>query len=443
MKHPSLSPTGRSPTRAVVVALGLLAASATLFATDAHACSPPMPAVHRTLEPATAATAVPLNAQIRARYRQYSGDYASTMPPPHLADAAGNEVAATVTKVVNKQELVFLIEPTAPLSANTTYSVVDHLGVTGTMCSLLPGAADACNAKEVTAGTFTTGTAADDIKPGFLGLSGIKSTWQECDNSACCGPYKGWHVALAWDKATDNLPAEQVRYNVYGPAVAGGAIKRLAHSVTFATGASGGGFLIGTTSLGAMPDGDYEVCAIDQAGNETCTGKKMSWQAPPPPGSTDGGGTDADAGGSDADGGSGDVDGGDTDDAPDADDAAATDDTVDAHDSDSAGGDGDAAKDAQTGTDADSAGAADVQPDTAADVNASDTGADTTAPDTASGGTAASTKASADSGCSAIGPISGGPGGVVLLLMFVVAALTLRRFRNLQPEKQGFQGNEQ
>ena len=72
---------------------------ALLVAADAIACSPPLPVVNRTVEPADGSKDVVRNVQVRVRYTQWGGqDYVSTMSPPKLVDGTGKDGQHKLTK---------------------------------------------------------------------------------------------------------------------------------------------------------------------------------------------------------------------------------------------------------------------------------------------------------------------------------------------------------
>lgn len=255
-----------------VVAAGLLSRSAL-------ACSPPAPGVFRSVEPAKGAAAVPTNVQVRVHYQDSGTGIIATLAPPQLHDAAGEQVQAKVATVVNPRETIFVLEPAAPLVPGAKYTVVDWLGTTEDFCGQwLP---PLCTQQLVAASTFTVGTAPDTLPPTFGGLQAIANDWQSCDDSACCGPYSGWWLTFKWAPATDDGPVGSVRYNVYRHD--SGGKTPVARFLTSAAGASVGGYLGWAANLGAIADGLFSACAVDSAGQETCAGAPVAWQALPPP----------------------------------------------------------------------------------------------------------------------------------------------------------------
>ncbi len=283
-----------------VAALLGCAALAAVAPHEADACSPPMPGIARTMAPASKATGVPRSAKVRLHYRATGSVALPANKVPRLLDAAGKELPTLVEEVLNAHERIFVLSPKSPLPAGAVITVKDWLGTTSNFCSQF-GGANQCVDAEVTAGTFTVGTAIDEKAPTFAGLTGFKADWDACDNSACCGPYAGYRVKLAWQAATDDQGDKHVRYRVLRHTTSGKVT--VGAWLQSAVGATSGGFLAGTANLGLLADGTYEVCAADQSGNETCGATSQQWTAPAPPGQADAGSTDAgstDAGGTDS-----------------------------------------------------------------------------------------------------------------------------------------------
>jgi len=250
------------------------------------------------VQPAHADKGIPINAEVRVRYQpntSAAAGFVDGLPAPTLVDAQGKLVAAQVEQRKDMKATLYILRPKAPLSPNSTFTVQDGFGSKESWC----GSFDApCVSAASVAGSFTTAAQADTSPPFFVGLLGFDASWQSCGDSNCCGPFAGYQVALQWGPATDDSDAKQLRYNVYRM---DGGKKALASFAIAAVGSTVGGYLAFASNLGVLADGDYQVCAIDLAGNESCPNGSKTFVAPAPPApdaapDTDGGATGADAG---------------------------------------------------------------------------------------------------------------------------------------------------
>jgi len=265
----------RAPVALTRTLMGLTLLCGVITAPRALACSAPNPGLSRSHEPPSGTVDVPVNAQIRVRYREWGGSFLGGMKPPALVDNAGAPVDGKTTVIVNHRETVFVIAPAAPLKPQSTYTVRDYTGSTSGSCVPMAGPGTPCTDTQVDAAIFSTGDSADTVKPTFAGLHTITQAYDSCGSTNCCGPYAGWRMFLQWDPATDNRPASGLRYNIYGP---GGKLRGAFMTSGHAT--TGSGYLLSQSNLGKADDGAWSVCAVDIAGNEACPGPELTWTTP-------------------------------------------------------------------------------------------------------------------------------------------------------------------
>lgn len=260
--------------RPILLAACAAAAVALFASAPATACTAPAPGVHRAMQPTRDATGIPRNTEIRLRFKGYNDEgYIDAMANPSLRDAQGQPVLTGVEKRVDHQGTVFILRPAAPLAAEASYTVLDDLGTAEDFAPFMRGIPQHGQA---VAGSFTTGSQLDETAPTFSGLTGFSSSWDECDNGACCGPYAGYRIGLLWEPATDDQNANDLTYNVYRQLDPSGkqvppVDKVLVGSfLVTTTGAVGTPYLAWASTLGSLEDGAYQVCAIDLAGHENC-----------------------------------------------------------------------------------------------------------------------------------------------------------------------------
>ncbi len=203
-----------------IATAGLLAAASFVLVPlrPAVACSPPGAWLHRTAQPAEGAIGVPTNAEVRVSYIGCLDELGNAQVQPALETAAGEAVAVTVEKVEDSLvfgRLSFVLRPTAPLTPETEYRVVDglDLGDEGDLqCFEL---AQAGSGTAPPLNTFTTGAGPDTSPPTFAGATGAVVSDDACDDSACCGPYFVQRGQLSYAPATDDVLPVELRYHVY------------------------------------------------------------------------------------------------------------------------------------------------------------------------------------------------------------------------------------
>jgi hypothetical protein len=245
--------------------------SVTVLATAAprrvEACSFESYVSRRSVQPADGSTAVPLNAEIRIEYAGPTGEVSSLdLEDILLRPAGGAPIALEVVLRQGAGRAVVVGRPAAALAPATVYEILDRW---------TEGPCDddvACIAEDhALVGTFTTGDAADAAPPVFAGLSEVTGGDEPeiCDDSACCGPNTSLSFGFVWDPATDETPAGELRYDLYGP---GDALVQplLPQSSVYARGYRVcSGDLIPNDEDGyfAVEPGFYTVRAVDLAGN--------------------------------------------------------------------------------------------------------------------------------------------------------------------------------
>lgn len=209
-----------------LVTLSAFTAVAFVQESRARACSAPLPGVVTTRQiiPADGSTDVPTNARILISYEGSSG---GVPDHPNLRGPDGADVPATFSIPVGSSGIpsraTYLLVPSAPLKANTRYTVLsdyaqlpcveNNLAIIGAgsnpMCfpttdggTSFGGDAGVPPTNAVS--SFTTGAGPDTTPPTLSGsltyTVGARST---CTAGACCGPYDALTVGFNWDRSAN------------------------------------------------------------------------------------------------------------------------------------------------------------------------------------------------------------------------------------------------
>jgi uncharacterized protein (TIGR03382 family) len=251
---------------AATTGLGLLAATAS----PALPCSAPAGWATAVPFPADGATEVPTNARLAAIY-VWSVFYSVESEPgfaEHLAlrDASGAEVAVERKRSSRGEDTIETLVPVAPLAPDATYQLVDHLGEASTCMGSEAGCLDD---EPTVIATFTTGSGPDVTAPTFAGLATLSSRFAPASVDDPCGAHSYVDHALHWNAATDDGPAEWIRYNVYnadGAALATSVELNDAGSFQACTGIIPTVLIHLYATLTGGPR--FQVRAVDLAGNE-------------------------------------------------------------------------------------------------------------------------------------------------------------------------------
>jgi len=244
----------------------------------------------RQVFPSDGSTGVPTNVHIAVSYW-------ATMPrlTDHfqLTTSSGGPVPIVVSEPVtdpkgNPMHQAFVVTPSTVLAPNTKYLLFSDYAKVPCLRSGYAGGPSVppCSAPDVDGGaadggaatpsaaiaTFTTGTGPDNTQPTISGEMSYTSARDTCNNGACCGPYDGYSVSLAWPNATDSggpviyelsRDGEVILYPMLDSAGDGPERKLQAFILCSGTMAP----LVGPQVAG--PSGTYQVVAIDQAGNRS------------------------------------------------------------------------------------------------------------------------------------------------------------------------------
>jgi MYXO-CTERM domain-containing protein len=230
----------------------------------AHACSPFRYALEQ-ISPADGATEVPLNTEIRLTYMAADStgiDDVLTDIKLRAADGAIIDLDAQLLKNDGGSARSMVVASlAAELAPGTQYEILSRIAHP---CAEFDQVA--CTLEEHQAvASFTTGTASDTTAPSFAGPTHISAWYEACGQPGCCGPSEAVVFHIGWQPATDDTPADTIRYHVYR------AQTRVASYVATATGVlkcSNDWFE--TEKLGDFvgENGTYYVRAVDMAGNE-------------------------------------------------------------------------------------------------------------------------------------------------------------------------------
>ncbi len=240
------------------IVVALAAISVAPRASDA--CSGPPPVSARDSLPANGDADVPTNVEIRVAYRGNTEAVDSLALA--LRPVGGSPVELTPPElVVTDFSRISIQRPVSPLEPNTTYELLDKLQ--------LPCESIVCNLDEFQVfATFTTGAGPDEVAPAFAGIANLDSGLLPGDEDDTCGYYSAVLATLTWGAATDDGPAEWIRYRVYDEdGILRGALLS-------GMGTTGEAFCDG--SVGFWPveanidlrPGRVTVRAVDMAGNE-------------------------------------------------------------------------------------------------------------------------------------------------------------------------------
>lgn len=227
----------------------------------AHACSGDAALHRRLVQPADGAEGIPVNTEIRIQYTGASAPEVRTGLEGLAVRpvGGGDPIELTVETRPSDEGVVVVARPTAPLAVGAAYEILDRLA--DEWC-----VSDPCLSEPAVVATFTTSDVEDLVAPAFGGLVEVSASADECDSSACCGPYSVVSHGFGWEPANDDGPADQIRYNVYGP---GGslvaALVSSARGYETCAGAPTGDDEIGHFQVGP---GEWSVRAVDLAGNE-------------------------------------------------------------------------------------------------------------------------------------------------------------------------------
>ncbi|MBU52748.1 MAG: hypothetical protein CL920_29000 [Deltaproteobacteria bacterium] len=239
---------------------------------NVRACKLPTSSINsRTTLPVDGMKDVPTNTDILLEYKYtlFSGGGGgfSIDETFRLLDAKGKEV--TLKKRIGASRTtgywgryVVILEPSAELSPNTTYTLSSNLSKLP--CALPSGCQPGDFSKIM---SFHTGAASDKTPPSFRGiekLSGCEPASQ-CRSSACCGPYVQRTFALYWKSSKE--AASSIRYNVYGDGVL--FFERIS-TTSFAVTVSLSGTSFTPSSWSVLRSAPQKVTvrAVDMAGNE-------------------------------------------------------------------------------------------------------------------------------------------------------------------------------
>jgi MYXO-CTERM domain-containing protein len=131
------------------------------------------------------------------------------------------------------------------------------------LCSV--GSADGGGDASFAISSFTTTTWSDQQAPGDFDANSAGISAASCYSSACCGPYSGFLATLGWSRVDDAGGMVYYEVSSRGSLVAAPVL-----------GTSATGFLPCAGSTGAPAEasftgtpGDYEVVAVDLAGNRS------------------------------------------------------------------------------------------------------------------------------------------------------------------------------
>jgi hypothetical protein len=260
----TLSWSGRARGRRWLLAL--VAAAAVLRAAPARACGPCQrePRLYgRTVKPASGLSGVPLNTSIWVRYEtaRFAGSVGGNLVLRPL-DGTPVEVERQTIPSVHPfdrchEAKVVVLRPRAPLRSDTTYEVLDQLP------DVCPDASCQSVAPELIS-RFVTGQAEDHEPPSFMGIRRwAKGEIDECDDSACCGPYRAARFSVEADPGSDAVGL--VGYEV----TVDGTVSDLVTSPALQGWVfCGGGVIPVKGPSGApRPVGRYRFNAVDLAGN--------------------------------------------------------------------------------------------------------------------------------------------------------------------------------
>ncbi|MBI4510757.1 MAG: Ig-like domain-containing protein [Deltaproteobacteria bacterium] len=231
---------------------------------QASACSPPPPIASRWILPQDTATGVPINAEIRI---EYSGSFYEEDPLDDIVvrRKGGDPVEVTVTTHRHRESFQVVAKPKAPLEAMTTYEVLARV-IEVPCFNWSPDSP--CFVKEPTVvSSFTTGNDGDLVAPKFKGAWTVTQRYETCENDGCCGPYNAMFFLFHFDPATDDGPAEWIRYNVYDTQ-SNKLVLALVRGVSGYYACSQAGPMEGPFGQFPAAASDYIIRAVDLAGNE-------------------------------------------------------------------------------------------------------------------------------------------------------------------------------
>lgn len=277
MPSPLAGPIGHDPAPAGLTAMScsrraarwswalvaLAGATTLLGATPARACGPCESSprlLSRTMKPGPGTSGVPLNAGVWVRH-EFSSFRMPTTAHLLLRAKDGKPVeveSRTVPQIAPLdrcyQRSLVVLRPRAPLQPDTTYEVLEQAPAT-------VGPDGGPPTPEVI-GTFVTGQAEDHEPPRFMGVRRWeKGLIDDCDSSACCGPYRAARFSVEADPAWDAQGL--VGYEV----TVGGKLVDLIDAPQL----EGWTFCSGTAVKGphgaGRPVGRHRFNAVDLAGN--------------------------------------------------------------------------------------------------------------------------------------------------------------------------------
>jgi hypothetical protein len=157
-------------------------------------------------------------------------------------------------------EAWIVAKPGTPLAASTEYHVQLQLGHGVDVCG--------CEEREwTTVASFTSGSAADDEAPGFLGIEALEYG-PRYDGDSSCGYYSGIPASSEVTAEPESFPG--LRYNVY---VDGEIARRYVEDLR--TGEHSANMFVDcgtmalTTGLALNTGSSFEVRAVDLSGNES------------------------------------------------------------------------------------------------------------------------------------------------------------------------------
>jgi MYXO-CTERM domain-containing protein len=254
-------------TRFFTIALGVAAVLVGRTAV-AHAACEFGPFELREVSPASGATDVPINTEIRLTYWK-DGLGIDTLLTDIQLRAADGTIIDLDAQVVRNQEGIMRTMVVATLAddlvPDTRYEILSRIA---RPCIENNPVACMLEQHEPVA-IFTTGAASDTTAPSFAGPTGMNTfRWLRELSSQWCGPYEAVLLTIGWQPATDDTPADTIRYHVYRDQT------RVASYMTAVRGARGvfkcnADYFV-TEALGDFigQNGTYHVRAVDMAGNE-------------------------------------------------------------------------------------------------------------------------------------------------------------------------------